>query len=348
MRKVWLFLLLCLFIFSGCSMSPEATDTQTTDQSPGDSVTAQSDNVTSSDSQNTQSTPERSPEDAYAAFLSESPTLSDLSVYIDQNIELASGPLANQMMQDWIVQLDMSASDRDSVFYGSDSETYFTVLYDVADKLYETTGDSLFMGNQKQEILGLVKDADVKAYLNALFGEGYGLMSSEGLFYTYPDYVYMLEKYGKYTSKSLNAYLEVMVNEIKSPLFAEESLNVSVDELFQRTYYYESLFESTQDLHNSLRMNLSGLLNMCYYRLLVPSSYDMLDDNHRVPESLKVYYHEASVHEETPITAALSKAMLTYFNEKGDVLNVFDDPSIYEHANLYFETELNKALQIGE
>ena len=87
---------------------------------------------------------------------------------------------------------------------------------------------------------------------------------------------------------------------------------------------------------------------MCYYRLLVPSSYDMLDDNHRVPESLKVYYQEASVHEETPITAALSKAMLTYFNEKGEVLNVFDDPSIYEHANLYFETELNKALQIGE
>ncbi len=342
MRKVWLFLFVTLFILSGCS---GVNDNQ---QGDAQQPPQESSDTTPGDNQSNTSTPELSPEDAYTEFLNHSPALADLSKYIEQNIEIVPGSLANQMMQDWIVQLDLSASDRDSVFYGNDSENYFVVLYDAADKLYEKTGDSLFMGKAKKEVLSLVKDDDVNSYLNALFNEGYGLMSSEGLFYAYPDYIMMLDQYGKYTDTSLNQYLEVMVQEINDPLFAEESLNVSVDELFQRTYYYETLFSSTEDLHESLRMNLSGLLNMCYYRLLVPSSYDMLDDNHRVPDSLKEAYQRAATHSETPITAALCTEMLSYFNEKGDVLNVFDDPSIYEHANQYFETELNNTLHIGE
>ena len=248
--------------------------------------------------------------------MSKSPSLSDLASYIDSNISTAPAELADQMLQDWIVMLDLSSSERDMVFYGHDSELYFNALYDVASSLYQTYGLTLFMGSEKETVAAQVKDTDVRDYLSALYSEGYGLMSSEGLFYAYPDYIYILDHYGKYTSKSLNQYLKVMTTELQEPLFAEETLNVSVETLFERTYYYETLFASTSDLHEQLRMNLAGLLNMCYYRLLVPSSYDMLDDEHRVSENLKALYQEGATHTETPATAALCVEMLSFFSER--------------------------------
>ncbi|GAU78413.1 hypothetical protein [Fusibacter sp. 3D3] len=349
MRKCLLFTFLSLLIFSGCSNASK-TDVilaDATDSNVSTPSEASSDPVTSENIMVT-TDPSSALNETYAVFMSHSPSLSDLAAYIDTNIPTVSADLADQMLQDWIVMLDLSSSERDTVFYGSDSELYFKTLYEVANALSESHGATLFMGTPKAEVALQVKDYDVQNYLNALYDEGYGLMSSEGLFYAYPDYIYILDHYGQYASSSLNQYLEVMVNEIQTPLFAEETLNVSVETLFQRTYYYETLFASTQDLQKQLRMNLAGLLNMCYYRLLVPSSYDMLDDEHRVSETLKAFYQEAVAHNDTPLTAALCAEMLSFFNEKDDILNVFDDPRIYEHANLYFESHLGNALNIGE
>lgn len=339
-----LFIVLSLFILSGCSNISGTETTTPSVLNEDTTVTADaSDMPIELDASDASAINE-----TYEVFMSKSPSLSDLAAYINTNIPTASEDLADQMLQDWIVMLDLSSSERDMIFYSSDSELYFNALYDVASSLYETYGSTLFMGTQKEAVASQVKDADVQNYLGALYKEGYGLMSSEGLFYAYPDYIYILDHYGKYSSSSLNQYLNVLVTEIREPLFAEETLNVSVETLFERTYYYETLFTSTHDLHEQLRMNLAGLLNMCYYRLLVPSSYDMLDDEHRVSETLKAFYQAGATHTETPLTSALCVEMLSFFNEKGDILNVFEDPSIYEHANQYFENGLGTSLNIGE
>ncbi|MBF4694295.1 hypothetical protein [Fusibacter ferrireducens] len=350
-----LFMLSSLLILSGCSNTSETGKSViSSENTPVSANASNTSNKTDASSASdaseidAQASDASSHDETYAVFMSKSPSLADLAIYVDTHVSSASSELANQMLQDWIVMLDLSSSERDTVFYGGDSELYYNELASVASSLYTTYGSTLFMGSQKEDVAAKIKNPDVQNYLYALYKEGYGLTSSEGLFYAYPDYIYILEHYGLYASKSLNQYLNVLVTEIQEPLFAEETLNVSVETLFERTYYYETLFANTPDLHEKLRINLASLLNMCYYRLLVPSSYDMLDDEHRVSESLKTFYQAGANHTETPVTAALCKEMLAFFDEKNNVLNVFDDPSIYDHANQYFEDALGNSLHIGE
>ena len=167
---------------------------------------------------------------AYKQLIEKNVSPAELLKFADTNIAKLSKEDADTIITDFITQQQKQKDKYD--------EKIFSDEFNVR------------LNNYKYEdLLKLINisDTDIRDLLQSAYNDGFKLYNTEGMNYIEPDFVMINDKFSKFVSDELAAYLNIMSVETKLHFAEDAGLTITLEQLADRIFNTEQFMDKYND-----------------------------------------------------------------------------------------------------
>ncbi len=284
--------------------------------------------------------------ESFLDYVKSSPGLVNVRAYVLEHIMEADTELADDMVYELIAHAKFDVYEEIDVVFLEENIGLHNYLYNI-EKQHEGEFEltTAFIGSDKTLLLEISENEAYNILLSDLFGQGYGLILSEGAYYPTIDYNTMLTDYGVYISPMLYEYLSILSDDLAKPTLTGDYLAISPDELMNRAVRAEQFLIDYPDMIKQFRQDIGQVLVACIWKLSGPTPFDgMLTERYKLSKDISKVYKTILKDEPSPIVTSTVKELMTWVDEQeGQVLGSENDlNATFEKYNEIFSSALEQ------
>ncbi len=360
MKKVWIFIIVMVFVLSACRAGDQEVSEPTTEETS----TVVVDETPIEEEAGSETSPDETPEEVPSVTEEEfdiekakvdeiliqelksmagNKNLADMWQYIEENISKVNVVTADAMLISFMTLAEeQSWTIGDDLLFGGDFELHQLIYDTTAANQGMFDRSYLILGDDKDELLQLLPQ-NYSRSLAVIFDSGFGLINAEGSYYPTVDYQMILGVANGHVSEMTEAYLKIMNDNTVNQTTVEEYLAITPAELGERAVELEGFLMTYSERPEVYTEMITRLLNVTIYKLSAPNPFDgAVTEEGILSNEYTIMYQQILDEQKTPVITMVADSISRWVESRAGYVGTYSDmDALYTKANELFDEASN-------